>query len=47
MTNPPAHRKSGGKSEFPAAFLNVSLTPERETLAEFDIFNYDFLVFND
>jgi hypothetical protein len=39
--------KSGGKFAFPAAFLNVPLTPERETLADFDVFDKNFFVFKD
>jgi hypothetical protein len=43
----PEMTKSDRKPKFSVAFLNVPLTPERETLADFDVFNNDFFVFKD
>ena len=44
MKKMPKNRRSGGKL-VSSRSLNVPLTPERETLVEFDVFDYNFFVF--
>ena len=47
MRDSPAEKAKSGRNKIPAAFLNVPLTPERETLVDFDVFDNDFFVFKD